>query len=507
MRVRRPFWPWLLLAWLLASPAQAAVDQFAKDGPFTQDTVLNIARKLAQKPYQAPDVPLPASLQNLTYDQYRDIRFDPSQAIWAGTGLPYQMQLFMRGLYFHDPVEVAIVDEGEAHHLAYQPSMFNTGSVMTAPLPSSDIGFAGLRLHAPINRPDYYDEVAVFQGASYFRSLGKHQNYGLSARGLAIKTADPQGEEFPAFRAFWVVKPSNDSNAAVVYALLDSPSTTGAYRFTIRPGDNTVMDVEATLFPRVDMNKVGLAPATSMFMFSMNGRDDVDDFRPQVHDSDGLLMLNGKGERLWRPLANPSKLQVSAFADTAPLGFGLIQRERHFESYQDLEAHYENRPSLWVEPLGNWGKGAVTLVEIPSNSEIHDNIVAYWNPAETLKAGGEYSYSYRLNWGHEPATQTVKVVATRSGRADIKGPTPDRLFVIDYQDPQAAPAHLPEAQVSASDGTVSDVVVQANPHVHGYRLSFRLKPGSKPLSELRASLHFEDGRQSETWLYRWTPRS
>ncbi|WKE67507.1 glucan biosynthesis protein G [Gallaecimonas kandeliae] len=479
---------------------------YTQDGPFSRDTVVEIARKLSQKPYKAPDKPLPEALDDLSYDQYRDIRFSPESAVWAHDDLPYQMQFFLRGLYYKDPVEVAVVEDGQAKHVAYDPAMFNAGPMITKPLPSDDVGFSGFRLHAPINRADYYDEVAVFQGASYFRSLGRHQNYGLSARGLAIKTADPGGEEFPAFRAFWVEKPSHESNSILVYALLDSPSTTGAYRFTIRPGDNTVMDVEATLFPRVDLDKVGLAPATSMYMFSMNGRQNADDYRPQVHDSDGLLIQNGKGERLWRPLANPRELQISAFEDTAPMGFGLMQRERRFERYQDLEAHYEKRPSLWVEPVGNWGKGAVTLVEIPSQSEIHDNIVAYWDPAEVLKAGSEYSFSYRLSWGTEPLSRAVRVVATRSGRADIKGPTPDRLFVVDYQEVQPPSDKLPQAMVTSSSGTISNVVVQPNPNCQGYRVSFRLKPGDQKLAELRLELKFEDGRQAETWLYRWTAR-
>ncbi|EKE73644.1 glucan biosynthesis protein [Gallaecimonas xiamenensis] len=501
--------PYLMMGLLLLplGLAQAAtpVASYTQDGTFSRDTVVELARQLSKKPFKAPEKPLPEVLDDISYDQYRDIRFSPSAAIWANSGLPYQMQFFLRGLYFKDPVEVAVVEDGKARHLAYDPAMFSTGAVMNQPLPAQDIGFSGFRLHAPINKADYYDEVAVFQGASYFRSLGRNQNYGLSARGLAVKTADPQGEEFPAFRAFWVEKPSKESNSILVYALLDSPSTTGAYRFTIRPGDNTIMDVEATLFPRVDLDKIGLAPATSMYMFSMNGRQGADDYRPQVHDSDGLLILNGKGERLWRPLANPASLQISAFEDTAPMGFGLMQRERNFDRYQDLEAHYENRPSLWVEPVGNWGKGAVTLVEIPSQSEIHDNIVSYWDPAELLKAGSEYSFAYRLSWGTEPLSRSVRVAASRAGRADIKGPTPDRLFVVDYQDTQPPSGQLPQAQATTSAGTISDVVVQPNPSVQGYRVSFRLHTDDSPLAELRLELKFQDGRQAETWLYRWTP--
>ncbi|WP_115719699.1 glucan biosynthesis protein [Gallaecimonas mangrovi] len=495
-----------LLAKAVAADAPAPVEKYTKDGPFSRDTVVELARQLAKKPYQPLDEPLPPVLDDITYNEYSDIHFNPDKAIWAKEGLPYQLQFFMRGLYFKAPVEVAIVDNGQAKHVPFDPKMFTTGKVMSKPLPAQDIGFSGIRLHAPFIT-NYYDEVAVFQGASNFRSLGKGQNYGLSARGLAIKTADPQGEEFPAFRAFWIQKPSKESNSILVYALLDSPSTTGAYRFTVRPGENTVMDVEVTLFPRVDMDKVGLAPESSMYMFSMNDRRNADDYRPAVHDSDGLLILNGKGERLWRPLSNPNSLQLSAFEDTAPMGFGLMQRDRNFNDYQDLGNHFEKRPSLWVEPVGNWGKGSVNLIEIPSQSEIHDNIIAYWNPKDTLKAGSEYSYAYRLSWGTEPLSRAVRVVATRSGRADIKGPTPDRLYVVDYQETQPASVSLPKAVVSASAGTVSDVTVQPNPNVQGYRVTFKFHPADAKVSELRLELKFDDGRQAETWLSRWVSNS
>ncbi|WP_346838298.1 glucan biosynthesis protein G [Microbulbifer sp. SAOS-129_SWC] len=473
---------------------------------FSRATVLTLARNLAQKPYQAPADALPPELADISYDEYRDIRFAPARALWAHENLPYQVQFFPLGLFFKNPVQVYEVENGKARHIPYSPDLFTTGDVMNKPLPRKDIGFSGFRLHAPINS-DYFDELAVFQGASYFRSLGRHQSYGLSARGLALKTADPAGEEFPAFRTFWIEKPSGDSNTITVDALLDSPSTTGAYRFTIRPGDNTVMDVEATLFPRVDLDKVGLAPATSMFMFSMNDRRHADDYRPQVHDSDGLLIENGKGERLWRPLANPKQLQVSAFADADPVGFGLMQRERDFARYEDLEAHYEKRPSLWIEPVGNWGKGAVTLVEIPSQSEANDNIVSYWNPQQVLKAGSEFSFAYRMIWGTQPASNAVRVVSTRSGRADIKKPTPNRLFVVDYAESLPPAEKLPGATVTASTGTIKNVVVQRNPTTKGYRVSFELDPDGSAVAELRLELKFADGREAETWVDRWVPDS
>ncbi|WP_069305415.1 glucan biosynthesis protein G [Methylobrevis pamukkalensis] len=489
---------------------QAATQaQFAVNGPFRRSTVAEIARKLAASAYVAPDDSLPEVLQNLSYDQYRDIRFRPERSVWYDRKLPFQLQLFHRGLYYNQPVEVALVADGQATHLAYDPELFTAGPLIPGPIPKEDIGFSGIRIHGPINSPDYYDEIAVFQGASYFRSLGKGEVYGLSARGLAIKTADPEGEEFPAFRAFWVETPSEAADTIVVHALLDSPSTTGAYRFTLRPGMPTQIDVEAQLFPRVDLVKVGLAPGTSMFFFSSNDRRDIDDFRPKVHDSDGLLMVTGRGERLWRPLANPQELQISAFVDTAPRGFGLIQRDRDFKSYEDLEAAYERRPSLWVEPLGDWGTGAVTLIEIPTDSEVHDNIVAYWAPREKIPAGSEYSFSYRMAWGGDPAAAlgSATVASTMSGRALGFGDTDIRLFVIDYAfAPGVDRAALGEAKatVNSYKGAVRNVVVRENAITGGIRLSFQLDPAGEALIELRALLTFEQGPPAETWVFRWT---
>ncbi|WP_099559053.1 glucan biosynthesis protein G [Hartmannibacter diazotrophicus] len=492
-----------------AAFAAATQAQFAVSGPFRRSTVAEIARKLAAQEFQAPDSSLPDVLQNLSYDQYRDIRFRREKSIWADQKLPFQLQLFHRGAYFKQPVEVALVNKGEATHLPYDPEMFSFGSLVPQPIPNEDIGFAGIRIHGPINTPDYYDEIAVFQGASYFRSLAKGQVYGISARGLALKTADPEGEEFPTFRAFWVERPSEAADSIVVSALLDSPSTTGAYRFTLRPGMPTLMDVEAQLFPRVDLQKVGLAPGTSMYFFSGNGPHDIDDFRPSVHDSDGLLMVTGRGERLWRPLANPKTLQISAFSDTAPRGFGLIQRNRNFDDYEDLEAAYQRRPSLWIEPVGDWGSGLVTLIEIPTDSEIHDNIVAYWNPHEPIPAGSEFSFAYRLAWGGDPeaALGSARVTSTRSGQVPNDRDSGMRLFVVDYSlaaGIDRGAIGQPKATVSSYKGSVKNVVLQNNDVTGGFRLSFQLDPGSEELIELRAELHFDNGEPAETWVYRWT---
>jgi glucans biosynthesis protein len=488
--------------------AAKAIAQIPAGGAFTRATVVEIARAISKAEFTPPPSELPDPIKELTYEQYRDIRFNRAASIWADDKLPFQLQLFHRGFYYKEEIDVAVVDDGEATHLAYSPDYWDVGKLIAEPMPTDDIGFSGIRLLGHLNSQEKFDEVAVFLGASYFRSLGRGQIYGLSARGLALKTGEAEGEEFPLFRAFWVEKPKNDSTSVVVHALLDSASLSGAYRFTIRPGDQTVMDVEAVLFPRVDLVKVGLAPGTSMFYFDLNGREQVDDYRPEVHDSDGLLMINGRGERIWRPLANPTKLQISAFVDTAPRGFGLVQRNRDAETYQDFEANYERRPSLWVEPVGDWGEGAVLLIEIPSDSEINDNIVAYWQPKQPIPAGTEYSLAYRLSWGGEPTPGpgVATVNATRRGRATLQGESPIRRFVIDYAPPEPEPATapLPQAKVTASAGEITEVTIQHNPLIGGWRLTFKLDPKDSETIELRADVEPEAAPAAETWLYRWT---
>ena len=489
---------------LFAAPAAAQEKGPEKPYAFDAAAVRASARELALKPYKAPDNKLPDVLKDLTYDRYRMIRFKPDHAWWKADGLPFELQFFHRGFYYNNRVDIYEVKDGMAIPIAYSPDMFTFGD-QGPPDIKENLGFAGFRIHGPINRPDYFDEIGVFLGASYFRAVAKGQSYGLSSRGLSIKTADPTGEEFPNFRTFWIERPAKGANSIVVHALLDSPSAAGAFRFTIRPGETTVFDSEIAFYPRVDVNDPGLAPLTSMFLFDASDRTGVDDFRPEVHDSNGLAMHNGRDELLWRALANPKDLQISAFGDVNPRGFGLLQRRRDFRYFEDLESHYEKRPSLWIEPIGNWGEGDIRLIEIPSKEEIHDNVVAFWRPREPLRAKGEYILTYRMHWGpiDQRPLPLAMITATRAGASGD-----DRLFVIDIAGDKLKEATPPErvrADVSASKGKVANVVSQPNPATGGWRVSFTLAPNKEPVIELRAQLMRDDQPLSEIWLYRWTP--
>lgn len=488
----------LPLAGMVGGSRQAVAEP-TPGTPFESGMVRQVARDLAQKPFQTPDTKLPSYLAGLDYDQFRSIRFDPQHALWRGQNLYFEGQFFHRGFFFKDHIDVFQVAEGRAQPVQYNPDLFDFGALKRPE--AEDLGFAGFRIHAPFNRPDYFDEVCAFVGASYFRAMAREQRYGLSARGLAIKTADQAGEEFPLFRTFWIEKPAPGSRSIVVHALLDSQSTTGAFRFTIRPGAETIFDVETALYPRVDIAEAGIAPLTSMFYFDANDRIRADDYRPGVHDSDGLLIWTGRGEQLWRPLNNPTALQFSAFSDVNPRGFGLMQRKRNFADYHDLEARYEKRPSLWVEPIGDWGEGMVDLVEIPSSHEIHDNVVAFWRPSKPLQAKQEYSFTYRLHWCRKPAL--AKVIDTRSG---LSWSQKTRLFVIDFAGDalKGLPADAKlRAEASTGQGKVQNAVAQPNPETGGWRLSFELEPQGK-LAELRGQLVGDDGPVSEVWVYRWT---
>ncbi len=339
-------------AGITSASAEPVTDSAA---PFNVSVVQNLAQQLSTSDFASPSLGLPETFKKLGYDQFRDIRFRTDQAIWRGDKIDFELQLLPMGWLYNVPVELWLVDDGTAKRLKADSNLFSLGPLIKDAEPGAPYGFSGFRVHGPINRPDYFDEYVVFQGASYFRAVGRGQLYGLSARGLAINTARPGGEEFPIFRAFWIEKPKPGARSIVIHALLDSVSTTGAYRFEVEPGEATIMDVEATLYPRRPLTHVGLGPLTSMYLHGPGHHRIDDDFRPAVHDSDGLAIYNGNNECIWRPLTNPRTLQTSAFMDRNIKGFGLCQRARSFHSFEDLEARYEKRPTLWIEPKGTWG--------------------------------------------------------------------------------------------------------------------------------------------------------
>lgn len=503
-RVRRP---WLfLLALTMSALAGGASMRSEVDAQqpqryaFQPSTVLDMATKIAAAPHAPRRLDSP-TLQQLSHEQYRDIRFAPEKGIWRNEQVPFRVELLPAGFVFQTPVTVSIVESGMARDLTPRPDTFTLGPSVAKQLTGQALPLSGFRVRTQLNSRAAWDEFLLFQGATYFRAVGRGGTYGLSARGLAIRTAHPQGEEFPAFTRFWIERPSANARGIVIHALLESQSATGAYRFSIMPGNETVMDVDATLVPRVTLDSVGIAPLTSMFLFDESVRTRIDDFRDEVHDSDGLQVVLASGEQIWRPLSNPGQLQISGFTAEAPKLFGLVQRSRGSADYHDLEAQYERRPSAWIEPTSEWGEGAVELIEIPSNSETNDNIVALWRPKQPIPAGKPWRVTYRLRWN----SLTQIPAGLGKARTTRTGPTSDgkrRRFVVDFTGVRFVEGL--RLDVGTSAGRLSNQVLQPNPVMKGMRASFELDPGTADLAELRLRVLRDDRPVTETWLYRWT---
>ena len=471
------------------------------------------ARTLASSAYRAPASHIPDKVRDLDWDQHQAITYKADHALWAKEHLRFQAKFFHLGLFFKSPVRMFEVVDGKARELAYDPAMFDYGkSGLDGSSLPQNLGFAGFRL---LSHTDPVRDIVAFLGASYFRAVGGEMQYGISARGLAIDCGMNRPEEFPAFTSFWLERPAKDSSQLTVYALMDSPSVAGAYRFVIYPAATLVMDVDAALYPRKEIERLGIAPLTSMFQSGENDRRMANDWRTEIHDSDGLSMWTGAGEWIWRPVVNPPALHVNAFADENPRGFGLLQRDRNFDHYQDDGVFYERRPSLWVEPKSGWGKGSIDLVEIPTIDETFDNIVAFWAPADKPRAGQELLFGYRLFWGSKMpyGSSLAQVAATRTGIGGIVGQKKKYFswrFVVDFAGGDlgmlGGDAKV-EPVISTSRGQIELVSARPLESIHGYRAMFDLKPNDESLApvDLRMFLRVDGQPLTETWIYQWTP--
>jgi len=493
--------------------AFAAMKPLGQPRTFDFAALKGEARALAAKPYAPAAGTIPPSVSALDWDQYQSMQFQADHALWADEKLRFQAKFFHLGLFFKKPVHMYELVNGQAQELAYDPAMFDYGKsgLKAGDLPP-DLGFAGFRLNF---HTDPVRDVAAFLGASYFRAVGGEWQYGLSARGLAIDTGMERPEEFPDFTAFYLERPAPGSNTVVALAMLDSPSITGAYRFAITPGDTQVMEIDAALYPRKAIERLGIAPCTSMFQHGENDRRMANDWRPEIHDSDGLQMWRGNGEWVWRPITNPPTLQFNAFADESPRGFGLLQRDRNFDHYQDDGVFYERRPSLWVEPKADWGKGSVQLVEIPTVDETFDNVVAFWNPERKPQAGEEWLIGYRLFWGAEaPARPSLaRCVATRTGLGGVVG-QPRKYFswrfAVDFAGESLAGLGRDakvEPVITVSRGQIEITSARPLDAVNGWRAMFDVRPDDDSTAPITIRLFLrENGRPiTETWLYQWVP--
>uniref|UniRef100_A0A8H9YP26 Glucans biosynthesis protein G n=1 Tax=Pseudomonas tritici TaxID=2745518 RepID=A0A8H9YP26_9PSED len=470
---------------------------------FSLDDVSAKAKELAGQKYEAPRSNLPNEFREMKFADYQKIRFRNEKAEWADQNTPFKLSFYHQGMHFDTPVKINEVTADSVQEIKYDPTRFDFGDVKFDPKATEQLGYAGFRVLYPINKGDKQDEIMTMLGASYFRVVGKGQAYGLSARGMAIDTALPSGEEFPRFTEFWIERPKPGEKQLVIFALLDSPRATGAYRLILRPGTDTIVDVKSQMFLRDKVSKLGVAPLTSMYLFGANQPSKVLNYRRELHDSSGLSIHAGNGEWIWRPLNNPKHLSVSNFTVENPKGFGLLQRGRDFSHYEDLDDNYDKRPSAWIEPEGDWGKGTVNLVEIPTADETNDNIVAFWSPAELPEVGKPLDVSYRLHWTmdekalHPADSAWVKQTLRSTGDVKqsnlIRQPDGSVAYLVDFEGPslKALPSDAAvRSQVSVSDNAeLVENSVRYNEHTKGWRLTLRMKikDAGKP-TEMRAAL-------------------
>lgn len=493
----------LLLAIVIGSRRQEA---------FGYNDVIKMAELMAREGYMTATPVVPKELLALNYDTHRDIRWKDERTLWRREGLPFQVKFFHLGYLFERPVDIYEIDGKQPDKVRYSPDFFIFGkNHQLHPSTYETLGYAGFRVHHPINKPDVLDEVLVFLGASYFRAVSKDLIYGPSARGLAIDTINDKKhkEEFPAFTKFWLKKPERYAKHITIYALMESKSVTGAYQFEAEPGVETRIHVTATLFFRKKVENIGYAPLTSMYWFGENTSNTFGDFRPEVHDSDGLLMRHGNGEWVWRPLSFSRQMQVNVFKDDGSKGFGLLQRDRDFNHYQDLEAVYNKRPSVWVQPIRGFDKGSIKLLQLPTDNEFNDNVAVMWSPEEAPKPMQPVQIEYVMRW-YGDAADLPPTGRCFSTRVDYQDTPYYRLFVLDFAGgglDQVKPGEMPEADVvSPNGGMIADTKVEWNDFNHSWRVSFMASKAqeNKPI-ELTCRLKQGDNVLTETWSYTWMP--
>lgn len=499
---------WSFVFCMLPFVVQAAEFEF--------QTVIDKAEKLAQSAWHKPEQ-IPRFLRELSYHDYQGIRFKPESSLWQEQSTPFQVMLVPPGLFYQHAVAIHLIEDGTPRRLNFDKAWFSYPNSEVEKLIPADLGFAGFKLTFPFNTPDVRNQFLVFAGASYYRAVGQDNNFGLSGRGMAVDTGLSNGEEFPAFVEFWLHKPEPKAQSMTFYGLLDSKSLAGAYQFTVTPGVNTTIEVESVLFPRQTVELAGIAPLTSMFYYGQNTLRPSGEWRPEVHDSDGLLIHEGvTDEWLWRPLNNPATLAMDYFATQRVKGFGLLQRDTDFRSYMDPEARYGTRPSAWIEPAEEWGKGHVVLTQLPTPDETNDNIVAFWTPQAKLEAGADYRFAYTARFGSAelPGSSMARNVDTflgdgkRIGGGDQQGAV--RIIADFFGGPLAertADAPITASVTAMEEGELLEQYVEYVPAMERWRLSLLLRPAAgRPLS-VRAFLREGEEALSETWTYQLAPDS
>jgi len=477
---------------------------------------MQMAGELAGKPFKPAAVAAPEELRKLTFQQHQSIRMKADRALWHGARTNFEVGFVHVGMSFDRPVTLNEVSSDGLRRIAFDPQAFDYGNVKLASINEPGVGFAGFRVLYPLHRKDRKDrkdEVVAFLGASYFRAVAEGLRLGLAARGLAIDTGESSGEEFPRFVEFWMLRPTPGDQQLVILALLDSRRVTGAYRFVLKPGSPTRMEVKARIFLRENVAKLGIAPLTSMYLYGENQPPAPGAARPEVHDSDGLAVLAANGEWQWRPLVNPRRLLITSFALDDPEGFGLMQRDRQFRSYEDLDGRFDLKPSAWVVPKGKWGKGRIELVQIPSPDETNDNVVAYWVPASQPQPRKPFDLEYDLLWGQpiklpQPAIRVVQTRRLPGAPVERREKPGERLvtFAVDFEavdgERVAADLRLALLVSSGDNGEIVERTLRRHEATGGWRATIRVRQiDEKRPVELRAQLNAGTAVLSEVWSY------
>ncbi|SES36285.1 glucans biosynthesis protein [Tranquillimonas rosea] len=493
--------------------AETPMEMAGEAHPFSFDRLIEDARTLSTHQFIPMKPREPDILERIDYDRHNQIQYRENATLWSANDTAPPVRFFFPGRYFKEPVHIYAVSDGMAREIPFSPDLFRFPEDHPARQLSDTRGFAGFRVMDQEMDADWL----AFLGASYFRTAGYSGQFGLSARGLALDTAVPGGpEEFPRFTRFWL-EPGEGSDL-VSYALLESPRATGAYRIASRREDGVIQDIEAKVFLRGDVERLGVAPLTSMFWFGKHNDDVAPDWRPEVHDSDGLEVHTGNGERIWRPLNNPPRIMTNAFGVSGARGFGLMQRERDFDQYLDDGVFYEKRASAWVEPAEDWGDGEVMLIELPTDDEIHDNIVAFWRPDKPATAGSEHDIRYRLHWVRDNPVPPVaaRFLATRIGAGGIPGqPRPEGVvkIVCDFENrglEDLARDDGVKVNVEASRGETVNTAAYPVVDADYWRAMFDLDFSEIPEDDdapidLRMFVSHENDAKTETWIMQLFP--
>jgi glucans biosynthesis protein len=494
----------MAVAAALKPESAAAYLTYGPPVKFSWDEVVSWANDMAREPFEPKRPSDPEIIQQIDFDAYQQIKYRPDQAIWPAKD-SYPVELFHVGKYFMEPVRIFVVNEGLSREVEYTPELFTYGHADFAKALPPDTGFAGFRVMAGPNEPDWI----AFLGASYFRATGETRQYGMSTRGLAVDIGLPRDEEFPRFTNFWL-EPTGTPEGILIYALLESPSVTGAYKIKATHSRGALTEVECVINARQDVERLGVAPLTSMFWYGKNNRQHGGrDWRPEIHDTDGLSIWTGSDERIWRPLNNPPVTKVSAFVDKNPKGFGLLQRERDFRAYEDDGVFYNRRPSVWVEPLGEWGEGSIQLLEIPADDETKDNIGVYWAPKEPFTTGKRLELHYRIYWRNDSPFPhpNGRVKATRLGSGGIPGGKVRQgvtKYVIDFEGGvlgQLTNDDGVKLKVAASKGQIDAIAAYRVVDEPYWRAIFDYTPDGNEVGDLRAYLDQNGKALTETWIY------